>query len=388
MVETRGQRTDRGIVLMLTRWAGKAVGVEEHAGQVRLLEGGLVAGLKAFGARVGQALVCVFWGACLLAVLALFVVQGFTMPMATQSSGVLVQIPEGASSREISRLLVDHGIIRSGWLFQVLSRVEGIDDSLKAGYYLLDPAMPLPAVLDQLAAGRVATRRAFIPEGFNLREIGARLEVEGIGQAQRFIDLASDERLVYGNNSPLAELVGSRPIPSLEGYLFPDTYLLAVGDEALAVRTMVDRFLQVAAEMQLAERAQAMGMTVHQVVTLASIVEKEAVRDEERPLIAAVFLNRLARNMPLQADPTVKYVMERPRARLYYVDLQIDSPYNTYKYRGLPPGPIASPGRASLEAVLQPAAVDYLYFVADGKGGHVFSRTFNQHVRARQRLGY
>lgn len=310
------------------------------------------------------------------------------MPMATQSSGVLVQIPEGASSREISQLLVDHGIIRSDWLFELLSRVEGIDDSLKAGYYLLDPAQPLPAVLDQLAAGRVATRRAFIPEGFNLREIGARLEVEGIGDAQRFVELASDERLVYGAHSPLAELVGSRPIPSLEGYLFPDTYQLAVGDEGLAVRTMVDRFLQVAAEMQLAERAQAMGMTVHQVVTLASIVEKEAVRDEERPLIAAVFLNRLARNMPLQADPTVKYVMERPRARLYYVDLQIDSPYNTYKYRGLPPGPIASPGRASLEAVLQPATVDYLYFVADGKGGHVFSRTFNQHVRARQRLGY
>ncbi|HEY8532237.1 MAG TPA: endolytic transglycosylase MltG [Limnochorda sp.] len=338
--------------------------------------------------RLGRALVFAVWSACLLAVVAMFVVQALSMPVATQSSAILVHIPEGVSSREISRLLVESGVIRSGRLFELLSRVEGIDDSLKAGHYLLDPAMPLPAVLDQLAAGRVATRRAFIPEGFNLREIGARLEVEGIGKAQRFIELASDERLVYGSASPLTALVGSRPTPSLEGYLFPDTYVFAVGDEALAIRTMVDRFLQVAAEMQLAERAQAMGLTVHQVVTLASIVEKEAVRDEERPLIAAVFLNRLARNMPLQADPTVKYVLERPRVRLSYADLQIDSPYNTYKYRGLPPGPIASPGRASLEAVLQPAAVDYLYFVADGKGGHVFSRTFNQHVRARQRLGY
>ncbi len=382
-----GQRTDWGIVLMPMRWAGTAVGRHDQGGAWPLA-GVRGTDLGSVAARVGRAVVFLFWGACLLGALALFIVHSLTMPMASQSSAVLVQIPEGASSREISRLLEEQGIIRSSRLFELLSRVEGIDDSLKAGYYLLDPAMPLPAVLDQLAAGRVATRRAFIPEGFNLREIGARLEVEGIGSAQRFIELASDERLVYGANSPLTALVGSRPTPSLEGYLFPDTYQLAVGDEALAIRTMVDRFLQVAEEMQLAQRAQAMGMTVHQVVTLASIVEKEAVLDEERPLIAAVFLNRLARNMPLQADPTVKYVMEQPRVRLTYADLRIDSPYNTYRYRGLPPGPIASPGRASLEAVLQPANVDYLYFVADGRGGHVFSRTFNQHVRARQRLGY
>lgn len=340
--------------------------------------------------RLGRGLVYLCWFGCFLAVVGLFGVRIATMPASLREGApsVLVKIPEGASSREISRILTSEGIIRSAWLFEWWSRVVGIDGELKAGYYRLDPSMPLPRVLDQLVAGRVATNSAFIPEGFNLREIAARLAVEGIADRDRFLTLASDERLVYGASSPLTELVGARPTPSLEGYLFPDTYELAVGDEALAIRTMVNRFLQVAQEMYLAERAEAIGMSVHQVVTLASIVEKEAVRDDERPLIAAVFLNRLAQNMPLQADPTVKYVMDRPRARLYYVDLQIDSPYNTYRYRGLPPGPIASPGRASLEAVLQPAAVDYLYFVADGRGGHVFSRTFAQHVRARQMLGY
>ncbi|BAS28445.1 aminodeoxychorismate lyase [Limnochorda pilosa] len=338
----------------------------------------------------GRAAVYLFWTGCLLGAVLLFAIQALTMPLSLRHGepGVLVEIPEGATSREIGRILASGGVIRSALLFQWWSRLEGTDASLKAGHYRLDPSMPLPAVLDQLAAGRVAVARTYIPEGFNLREIAARLASAGIADEQRFLSLASDERLVYGSSSPLVEAFGSRPIPSLEGYLFPDTYDLPVRDEALAIRTLVARFLQVAEEMHLAERARAVGMTVHQVVTLASIVEEEAVRDEERPLIAAVFLNRLARDMPLQADPTVKYVMPTPRSRLYYPDLRIDSPYNTYRYRGLPPGPIASPGRASLEAVLQPAVVDYLYFVADRRGGHVFSRTFTQHVRARRELGY
>lgn len=178
------------------------------------------------------------------------------------------------------------------------------------------------------------------------------------------------------------------PVASLEGYLFPDTYYFTYGQsEEEIIRQMVSRFVDVvypAVEGKIGR----WGLGLHEIVTLASIVEREVMADSERPLVASVYLNRLKINMPLQADPTVRYVMTEDRSRVLYRDLEIDSPYNTYRNNGLPPGPIASPGLASIMAVLEPAETDYLFFVAKGDGTHQFSRTFSEHVRARQQLGY
>jgi UPF0755 protein len=199
----------------------------------------------------------------------------------------------------------------------------------------------------------------------------------------KFMELALDASKVFGDSPPL-----EIPIASLEGYLFPDTYRISYGQtEAEIIRQMVGRFSEVvlpAVEGMVGR----WGLGLHEIITLASIVEREVMVDWERPLVASVFLNRLRINMPLQADPTVRYVMREDRSRVLYRDLEIDSPYNTYQNSGLPPGPIASPGLASIMAVLEPADTDYYYFVARGDGTHQFSRTFAEHVQARQQLGY
>ncbi|RUM87517.1 MAG: endolytic transglycosylase MltG, partial [Thermodesulfatator sp.] len=175
------------------------------------------------------------------------------------------------------------------------------------------------------------------------------------------------------------------PGPSVEGFLFPDTYYLVKGlAPGEIIRIMVRRFWEVWRKYEA--RARELGVSVYEVVTLASIVEKEAVLSREKPLIAAVYWNRLRRGMPLQADPTVRYALKRFRGRLYYKHLRVDSPYNTYRYPGLPPTPIANPGEESLRAVLYPARVPYLYFVSRGDGSHKFSTTYREHLRAVRKL--
>ena len=198
---------------------------------------------------------------------------------------------------------------------------------------------------------------------------------------ERFLELVRDERLIYGDNGPI-----EKPTYDLEGYLFPDTYFFVRSQpEEEIIKRMVHRFSQVA-EGILEDTPLPEGFSLHEMVTLASIIEKEVLVDREAPLVSAVFWNRLRIGMPLQSDPTVQFLMDRPR-KLYYGDLAIDSPYNTYKYRGLPPGPIASPGTVSIRAALQPSDDDYLYFVAKGDGTHAFSKTFAQHRAARNRYG-
>jgi UPF0755 protein len=193
--------------------------------------------------------------------------------------------------------------------------------------------------------------------------------------------LARDKKLVYGDSCPI-----DIPVDTLEGYLFPDTYRFAIGQkEEEIIKIMVNRCLEVASPLYEGYDG---SLSFHEVITLASIVEKEAIYDRERPVIAGVFLNRLRIGMRLQADPTVRYVVNEPRSRVLYRDLEVESPYNTYRYPGLPPGPIASPGVASIRAVIEPADVDYMYFVARGDGTHYFSRTFAEHVAARRRFGY
>ncbi|MGB4244839.1 MAG: endolytic transglycosylase MltG, partial [Limnochordia bacterium] len=289
----------------------------------------------------------------------------------------IVEIPLGTPAGRISRMLEEQGLIRSAFIFDIMLKITNRDSQLKAGEYLLNPAMNTMEVIQKLNEGTIVTHRIMIPEGYELKQIAAVLAREGLVDPERFLMLAQNAELVFGEQFPV-EL----PIPSLEGYLFPDTYHFAKeqSEEAI-IRQMVSRFVDVViskVDLSLLDDK----YTLHEVITLASIVEKEVIYDFERPLVAAVYHNRLNIGMRLQADPTVRYVMTENRSRVLYSDLESDSPYNTYRYDGLPPGPIASPGLKSMMAVLEPADVDYLYFVAKNDGTHVFSRTFEEHVAA------
>ncbi|HSL21219.1 MAG TPA: endolytic transglycosylase MltG [Vicinamibacterales bacterium] len=286
-----------------------------------------------------------------------------------------VDIPTGSGVNAIAQRLADAGVVRSPLLFRYAVWLTGEGRSLKAGEYRFDRPMTPREVAEKIERGDVYLRQITFPEGLTIREMAARFEQEGFGPKQSFIDAGARAELVREIDPAATDL---------EGYLFPDTYALPRrADAARLVELMVSRFeRQVGAD--LPQRAQAAGMTVRQAVTLASLVEKETGKPEERPLVAAVYANRLKIGMGLQCDPTVIYAISRTGREVKNLtreDLQFDSPYNTYRYAGLPPGPIASPGRASIDAALQPANVPYLYFVSRNDGSHVFASTLAEHNR-------
>jgi UPF0755 protein len=286
---------------------------------------------------------------------------------------VRVVIPPGASFRVAADSLARAKVIGSARLFRIYASIGGHDRRIRAGTYVMSRGMSWGAVVEALTEGTGLIRTVTIPEGFAISEI--------TGVLTRTLGVEEDSVLAAVRDSALRERLDV-PTPTLEGYLFPDTYSFADGTTArAAVETMVRRFEQVW-EPAWNERLQAMALSRHDIVTLASIVEKEARLDAERPVIAAVYLNRLRIGMRLQADPTVQYAHGGHATRLFYKDLRIDSPYNTYEHAGLPPGPIASPGRASLMAALNPAAVRYRYFVARLDGHHEFNVDYRSHERA------
>lgn len=286
-----------------------------------------------------------------------------------------VTIPSGAGVRAIGALLETHGIVRSRHLFHLAVWWRGGERSLQAGEYRFDRPLSALEVVDKLMRGDVFLQALTFPEGLTIEEMARLYEAAGFGSAAAF--LAASRRVdLIARLDPQAT--------DLEGYLFPDTYALPrrASAELLAER-MVKRFLEVFDE-PLRQAAAELGLSVREAVTLASLVEKETARPEERPIVAAVYLNRLRRGMPLQCDPTVIYALRqagRYDGNLRRADLAFDSPYNTYKYPGLPPGPIAAPGRASLEAAVRPAPVEYLYFVSRNDSSHVFAATLAEHLR-------
>ena len=295
-------------------------------------------------------------------------------PLKPAASAVVTVAP-GDSFAEIAGKLQGAGIIRSADGFKLLAWMRGDARRIKAGAYDFGSSATPGRVLDRLVAGDVRRQRLTIPEGFSLREIAARLENEGVGRAETFLHLAYDPGFIssLGIDSP-----------SLEGYLFPDTYLFDSGTpEERIIRSMVRQFTNRLAP-DLVEGAAKLGLDPHQLVTLASIIQKEAGNRSEMPIISAVFHNRLRRNMPLQADPTVIYGVEDYKGIITRKHLQTPTPYNTYRMRGLPPGPIASPGEDALRAAAFPADADYLFFVARGDGTHTFSKTLREHNRAVQ----
>lgn len=288
-------------------------------------------------------------------------------------------IPEGASVTAVSDTLATHEVIRWPGLFRLYVRLKGADSRLKAGTYDLPRSAGWSEALEALVAGRVVTVAVTIPEGWAATGIAQRI-APVIG-----IPADSAARLLL--DPTFADSLGA-PGPSLEGYLFPETYRFAQG---VSLDRVATELLQRYRAVWTPERRAALdsiGMTEREIITLASIVQAEARWEEEMVLISAVFHNRLRRPMRLQADPTVQYALESRQSRLLFshIDSVADDPYNTYTHDGLPPGPIGSPGTAAIDAALHPASVPYLYFVAREDGHHEFSRTLREHNRNIQRL--
>lgn len=293
---------------------------------------------------------------------------------------VSVRIQRGLTSSGIGKLLAKEGLVRSGFAFEAAARLAGVQDRLKAGNYRLSPRMGTFGILRALAEGRVERVRFTVPEGYRLSEIASLLDGKALASRERFLALATGQ--VHGFS---IEAGGREFSGNLEGYLFPDTYEVELGvSEETIIAAMVSRFAEVVlpefAMDDVSDAAKDLGL--HGVMTIASMVEREARIPEDRPLVAAVFYNRLKKLMPLQSCATVQYALGTWKERLTFDDLKVDSPYNTYLVPGLPPGPISSPGLSSIRAALRPADVDYLYFAADEHGGHIFSRTFREHQRA------
>jgi UPF0755 protein len=286
-----------------------------------------------------------------------------------------VEIAAGSSTRVIGEQLVSSGVIRDRLTYRLALWRTGQARRLQAGEYRFDRPMRPLEIIDKIARGDVYVIHVTLPEGLTIPEMSRIVEAHGLGPASAFVEAASNAALIRSLD-PMAR--------DLEGYLFPDTYPLPRhAGTARLVRAMVDRFDAVFTPA-LSRAAEGRGLTVHQAVVIASLVEKETARPEERPLVAAVYENRMRVGMGLQCDPTVIYALRRAGHYAGFLrkdDLAFDSPYNTYRYAGLPPGPIASPGLASLEAAVYPANVDYLYFVSRNDGSHEFARTLDEHNR-------
>ena len=290
---------------------------------------------------------------------------------------VPVMILRGSNARQIALLLKKKGVISRADHFLVAANILGAKKRLKAGFYRLPQGVSNARLVGILEKGEAAEIRVSLPEGIRSEKMA--------GIFQKKVGLDSAEFLSLVRDTAFVHKLGVKA-NSLEGYLYPDTYFFTYGvDAPTVVRTLVSHFWKVYND-SLRARTRQLGWSVHQVVTLASIIEGEARVDSERALISAVYHNRLKRGMLLQASPTVQFLLPDGPRRLLKRDLQIDSPYNTYQYPGLPPGPINNPGEKSILAALYPAPVKYLYFVANGDGTHTFSYTLAQHLRAKRKL--
>ena len=309
-------------------------------------------------------------GLCLL--IAHLIFLNLFLPLNSAGTWKEVMIPEGAAYSQGIDILMREGIIENGFVFQVLGKVTDIATNLKPGYYNLNTSMNPWGVFSRLKKGMIVQHSITIPEGSNLTSIRS-----------KFIDsgLMSEESWELVNDREFLESLDIEA-PSLEGYLYPDTYNFAKGMKPENIfRIMVQRLREIL-NQNIMEQAKDLGMSEREVLTLSSIIEKEVIYNRERPLISAVYHNRLKKNMRLQADPTVNYGLLKKNNSITRSDLKRVTPYNTYVIYGLPPGPIASPGIRSIRAALNPADSDYLFFVSKNDGTHHFSRTGIEHMKA------
>jgi UPF0755 protein len=321
----------------------------------------------------------IYFGVGLVFLIGVFLFVGFAYylsnPAEKGGDEQIFFVREGATLNVVADELELKGIIRGKRLFLLWARLMGYSRSIKAGEYRLSSTMPPLKILETLSKGIVITHPVTIPEGFTIKQIGELLEEKGLVKNEEFLAITGDPDVAkrYGISGQ-----------SLEGYLYPDTYQFDRGLSPMSiVEVMIKHFWEVTGPLR--EKIEQSGMTIEEVITLASIVEKETGRAEERPIIASVFLNRLKKGMRLETDPTVIYGIKDFSGNLKKKHLTQRTPYNTYVIRGLPPGPIANPGKEAIEAVLFPAKTAYLYFVSKNDGTHHFSKTLTDHNKAVQK---
>lgn len=307
----------------------------------------------------------------------------YLSPVDVNAKPIHLKIVRGMSCQAIADQLARSNLIHNRWAFLFVTHLSGVSHRLQVGTYRLSGAMDIPQIIDHLRTGKVVTRQFVVPEGLTVVQIGTLWENAGLGTATTFNQTASDSKWLLQYN-----IEGK----TLEGYLFPNTYQFPDGaTPPVIIQIMLDEFERRWAA-EFTEEARALGFSKHEIITLASIIEAEARVPDERPLVSAVFHNRLRRGWKLQADPTALYGLGNPNRPPRAADLRVDSPYNTYIHKGLPPGPICNPGMASIIAALRPVPVDYMYFVAVGEGRHHFSKTLREHqnminrIRRKQRL--
>ncbi|MGI6733138.1 MAG: endolytic transglycosylase MltG [Anaerovoracaceae bacterium] len=289
---------------------------------------------------------------------------------------VLVTVPRGTSTSGIGEILESHGLISNSSVFRLKTKLAGYDGKYRAGEYYLSPGMSMDEIIEHLLAGRDSTTRFTIPEGYDLKRVADALESQGLIDREAFFREIREGEFDYWFLSGL-EKGDNR----LEGYLYPETYEIFVNaTEHEIIDKMLSQFNKVFTEKHI-QRLEELELDLREVMILASIIEREAVVSEDRPVIAGVFYRRLEIGMPLQSCATVQYILGEQKPVLSIADTQIQSPYNTYIIKGLPPTPICSPGIESINAALWPEETDYLYFLAKGDGSHVFSVTYEEHLR-------
>jgi len=303
----------------------------------------------------------------------IYVAVELLIPLPTGGKNIEIKIPEGATFRQAVEILSQEKLMRDKGLFLFIGRISGLDRKIRAGYYSITGSLSPLDIFKMLKRGQIIEYEITILEGDSLREIAEKLSEKGIIDKKDFTPLSSDEDFLA-----LYDI----DAPTFEGYLFPDTYKIPKGmNPEDAIGMMINRMRE-KISAKLYARASELGLSERKILTLASIIEKEAVTDEERPLISAVYHNRLKKKIPLQADPTAIYGVKSFREKITVKDLRRRTPYNTYVIKGLPPGPIASPGVKSIIAALYPADVPYIYFVSNDDRSHHFSVTAEEHRTA------
>lgn len=305
-----------------------------------------------------------------LVIVALLLIIGVTTKHRSKTNSIVI-IPHGGSITRIAFLLDSSDVITNRFLFMAYAKLAGKGSKLHSGVYKFPEKNSVIDIIDILTEGsHQVAAQITIPEGSTLKAIA------GILFSKCYV--RPDSFLARTKNKSFIKSLGIAA-PTLEGYLMPDTYIFRFDDPIDRIIKLMSRKLKEYCSQKIMDRIRERNMTLHQVLTMASIVEGETGLGSERARIAGVYYNRLKRNMLLQADPTIQYIIPDSPRRLFYKDLEIESPYNTYKHRGLPPGPINNPGKAAIQAALYPETHTFYYFVADGKGGHRFSRTASEH---------
>lgn len=298
---------------------------------------------------------------------------------------VSFDVSAGSTTNDLANKLQEKGLIKSSKAFEIYARLNGFDKQVKSGIYSLSPSMSPKEILQKMIKGDVVRNevKVTIPEGYTIKQMAATFEKHNLINAKSFIEAAKADN--YRDKYQFLQSVPNGA--SLEGFLFPDTYYFSKTKPiSYYINVFLKRFQDIYDKNDIADKQKRLEYSTYEIITLASIIEGEAKLDKEKPIIAGVFYNRLQKGMPLQSCATVEYILDEHKEVLTFKDIEIDSPYNTYLYKGLPPGPINSPGLSSILAALEPADVDYYYFVSNGDGSHSFSKTFEEHQQKKMKL--